>query len=77
MPRGEGRRAVAEVAADNDGWHWLQADYAGDGRLIVAGWGLAERYEAGPAPSYALLRILEHLWDVKTEYPSTDRSIGP
>jgi hypothetical protein len=48
----------AEVAADADGWPWLEAEYAGGGRIIVCGFRPIGHWESGPAPRHALWHFL-------------------
>jgi len=50
----------AEVVADPGGWPWLEADYAGGGRIVVCGFRCIEQWESGPAPRHALWHILAH-----------------
>jgi len=50
----------AEVVADPAGWPWLEAEYAGGGRIVVCGFRCIENWESGPAPRHALWHILAH-----------------
>ena len=61
LVRGEGRRATAEAVAGEAGWPWLEAEYPGGGRLLIASFALVDHWDHGPAPRYLLLRMLERL----------------
>jgi hypothetical protein len=74
--RGEGRTALVEAVANDQGWPWLEVTYPTmPGRLIVAGFGLNDHWEAGPTPRYLLARMLDRLWGISHEPTPTDRRI--
>jgi len=54
-------RVVLAVTDSPWAWPWVEAIYPGDGRLIVCGFGVIDRWDAGPTPRYLLLQILERL----------------
>ena len=70
--RGAVRSAYAEFSDDASGWSWLELGYgAKRGRLIVCGFGIMSKWDAGPTPRYLLARLFERLEirDKKTPSP--------
>lgn len=63
--KAERGRVLGEFGPGPDGWPWVALDFAGQGRLVVCGFAVIERWEAGPAPRFLLARILE--WLVATK----------
>lgn len=52
---------VGEVVRDSIGWPWLDIAYPQTTRhLVVCGFGIIAQWEAGPTPSFLLLRLLEY-----------------
>jgi hypothetical protein len=58
--RAEEGKVIGTVTAGAEGWTWLEAGYAREGRLIVCGFRLVESWDRGPTPRFLLARILEH-----------------
>lgn len=54
-------RIVAEVTKERQAWPWLEARYAGKGRLLVCGFGIIRQWEATPAPRYLLSELFLRL----------------
>jgi hypothetical protein len=59
--RAEAGRVVLQVADDEAAWPWVEAVYAGRGRIVVCGFGLIAHWESGPAPRFLLAEILNNL----------------
>jgi hypothetical protein len=60
--RAEGNELVALVADGSAAWPWFEAEFAaGQGRLIVCGFGIVAHWEDGPTPTFLLAKILERL----------------
>ena len=61
--------AVAGEAAT--GWPWLELGYAGgkdssrEGRLVICGFGVIEKWNSGPAPRYLLVAMMEYVSQTK------------
>jgi hypothetical protein len=54
--------SIAEVSDQRSSWPWLDVTYsAPHGRLIICGLGIVSGWQAGPTPSYLLLRIFQDL----------------
>lgn len=58
-------RVLGEFGDGPDGWPWVAMDFASQGRLVVCGFAIIERWEAGPTPRFLLARILEWLVENK------------
>jgi len=59
---GERRIVAARVAEDEKGWPWLEVRCAAKrGKLIVCGFGIIGKWEAGPTPRFLFARLLEYL----------------
>ena len=58
-------RVLGEFGSGPDGWPWVAMDFAGQGRLVVCGFAVIERWEAGPTPRFLLARILDWLVENK------------
>ncbi len=60
--RGRGSIVVAE---EGRGWPWLEIRYPGpaesNGRLLVCGFAIIDKWDATPAPRFLLARLLEYL----------------
>lgn len=60
--KGDKHAITAIVNKHNKGWPWLEIQYnKGNGRLIVCGFGIIEKWDAGPTPRHLLLRLLEYV----------------
>ena len=68
--RGERDGIAGEVAKDDNGWPWVEMEFAGkagnngqirQSRLIVCGFGIIEKWENGPAPQFLMLKLIEKL----------------
>lgn len=64
-------RVVLAVTDSPWAWPWVEAIYPGDGRLIVCGFGVIRRWDAGPTPRYLLMRILERLSEQTKTSPTS------
>lgn len=67
--RGE-RGIVFEAVQNADGWPWIEINFsptnalkekAVNGRLVLCGFGIVEKWDSTPVARYLLARILEHL----------------
>lgn len=58
-------RVLGEFGSGPDGWPWVAMDFPGQGRLVVCGFAVIERWEAGPTPRFLLARILDWLVENK------------
>jgi hypothetical protein len=55
-------RVVAQVVDANAGWPWLEVGFSAKrGKLIVCGFGLVQKWNAGPTPRFLFARLLEYL----------------
>ena len=52
---------AGRVTAASDGWPWVATHFPGGGRLVVCGFPIIEKWEAGPTPRFLFARILEWL----------------
>jgi hypothetical protein len=52
---------IADVQDNAKGWPWLQADFAGGGKLIFCEFALLKHWDASPTPRYLFARMLESL----------------
>lgn len=55
------RRGRVFVEVGDDGWPWLEIEYAKKSRLVYCGFALIENWDAGPTPRFLLLRLIEGL----------------
>lgn len=56
----EGRRVIGRVESDSHHWPWMEVHYDDNGAmLLICGFALIERWDAGPTPRYLFLRMLE------------------
>jgi hypothetical protein len=55
-------QGLCSVGGQQDGWLWLECRYRQPhAAVVVCGLAIVERWEMGPAPRYALARILEYV----------------
>ncbi|MHC4399799.1 MAG: hypothetical protein ACYTG0_08975 [Planctomycetota bacterium] len=53
---------IARVVEGELGWPWLEAGFSAKrGKLIVCGFGLVKKWDAGPTPRFLLARLLEYM----------------
>jgi hypothetical protein len=66
----EGGLVLLEVTKEDDGWPWVDMRFdpsrgatagGAHGRLVICGFGLIEKWNAGPAPRFLVARLLEYL----------------
>ncbi|MEX1233118.1 MAG: hypothetical protein WEB58_22905 [Planctomycetaceae bacterium] len=57
---GKGGPLTVDVVDGDGEWPWLEAEFAGGGRLIVCGFALIKRWDDGPAPRHILRHALAH-----------------
>jgi hypothetical protein len=65
-----GAQVTGRLGPEPPGWPWFAAHLASGGRLLVCGFPIIERWEAGPTPRFLFVRILE--WLAKTEPEQKD-----
>jgi hypothetical protein len=66
-------RVIAEAVSADAGWSWFEAHFGeARGKLIVCGFGLVRKWDAGPTPRFFLVRLLEYINADATQ--STDRN---
>ena len=71
----EGQQVVGRVAKDESGWPWIEVRYPRPrGTLLICGFGMIGRWDAGPAPRYLLARMLEF---VTGRQPSPSNHVEP
>jgi hypothetical protein len=64
--------ATGEVAPTG-GWKWVEARYPpGRGRWAVCGHAVVSRWDTGPTPRFAFIRMLEYLTDPNFEKPKQE-----
>lgn len=51
---------TVDIGDERQGWPWIEAEFADEGRIIICGFRCIEQWEAGPAPRHALWQILAH-----------------
>ena len=52
---------VGEITSGDGGWPWLEVTFpAKRGRLILCGFAIVTKWDAGPTPRYLLANLLEH-----------------
>ena len=74
--RSDQSRVIAKAVTADDGWPWFEAHFGkGRGKLIVCGFGLMRKWNAGPTPRFLFVRLLEYA-DADNRH-STDRDSTP
>lgn len=64
---GEKGPVVGEIEKQ-DGWPWVEIDFGNkEGRLVICGFGIIEKWNSGPTPRFLLARILEYLEEDKVK----------
>ena len=58
---GERSRVLWEHRAGNTGWPWLEADFQHEGRLILCGFAVIDKWESSPVPRYLLRHMLDRI----------------
>jgi hypothetical protein len=60
--KAEEGKVIGDVVTGSKGWPWLQLDYPDKrSRLIVCGFAIIRKWDAGPTPRFLLARLLEHV----------------
>ncbi len=55
-------QVVARVVEGDAGWPWLEVGFSAKrGKLIVCGFGLVKKWDAGPTPRFLLARLLDYM----------------
>lgn len=52
---------VGEFVSEDKGWPWFEMNFTGKGKLVVCGFGIIDKIDAGPTPRILLARLLEYL----------------
>jgi len=60
-------QVVGRFGTQESGWSWIDARFPGTGRFLISGFPIIESWEAGPAPRFLFLRILELLAEPNKE----------
>jgi hypothetical protein len=59
--KGDRDRVSLEVTQERHAWPWIEARYAGKGRLLICGFGIVRQWEATPAARYLLSELFSRL----------------
>ena len=53
---------IAQVVEGDAGWPWLEVGFSAKrGKLIVCGFGLVKKWNAGPTPRFLFARLLDYM----------------
>ena len=59
---GERGSVVGKVDSGDGGWPWIEMNYAERrGKIVICGFGIIEKWAAGPTPRYMFVKLLESL----------------
>jgi hypothetical protein len=58
---GEHGRIVGSLTAGDAGWPWMEADLEHNGRIILCGFAIIDKWESSPAPRYLLRHVLDRI----------------
>jgi len=62
LPTGRRSGISGEVSPDARGWPWMIATFGeGDGRLVLCGFAIIEKWESGPTPRFFFKQVLKQL----------------
>lgn len=68
--KSEEGKTIGDIQDGAKGWPWLQIDYPGtQGRLVLCGFPIIGRMDAGPTPRYLLARLFEHVTERSAHEP--------
>lgn len=71
----ERNRVVGRAGNDENGWPWIEVRYPKKrATLLICGFGIVDRWDAGPAPRYLFARTLEFVTEQKQGLPPTTPS---
>lgn len=73
--KGERGPVVAEVQEGGDGWPWIEMNFGkkagkpirqapldfAQGKLVICGFGIIEKWNCGPTPRFLFAKLLEHM----------------
>jgi hypothetical protein len=66
--KGERDRVMATVTDSPNAWPWLEVRYPKPGAtLLICGFGIIERWDAGPTPRFLLARLFDYLTEKPNE----------
>ena len=60
-PVGDRGPVVCEVTVDGPGWPWVDIAFDGGGRLLVCGFAVIGKWDAGPTPRFLFAKMLEEV----------------
>ena len=52
---------VGEFVSEDKGWPWFEMNFTGKGKLVVCGFGIIDKIDAGPTPRFLLAGLLGYL----------------
>ncbi len=56
----DGSRVMGRVGKERTGWPWIEVHYPGRrATLLICGFGIVDRWDAGPTPRYLFAQMLE------------------